>query len=91
MEYITRTLDTSRTTPVDAMNSKFKGIAKQLFNVLFTDILKKPFREQFADRFAATPTSPTWPRNQPLHKYLSPRKISELGRAIIISLVVRRK
>jgi hypothetical protein len=76
--------------PGDGAHSEFKGIAKQILNVLFTDIIKPTLHDDFARQFAATPTPSHWPAIQNIKKYLGSFTMQEFGRAIMISPVVLR-
>ena len=44
--------------PGDVAHSEFKGVARQVLNLLFTDIIKPQFHETFAREFASTQTPP---------------------------------
>ena len=77
--------------PGDVAHSEFKGIARQVLNILFTDILKPTFHEVFARQFAATIPPPTWPQIQNIHKYIGSYSMQEFGRASMITPVTLRK
>ena len=77
--------------PGDVAHSEFKGIARQVLNILFTDILKPVFHEVFARQFAATTTPSTWPQAQNIHKYIGSYSMQEYGRASMITPVTLRK
>ena len=77
--------------PGDVAHSEFKGIARQVLNLLFTDILKPQFHETFAREFASTPTPPTWAQMQNIHKYIGSYSMQEFGRASMLTPVVLRK
>jgi hypothetical protein len=77
--------------PGDVAHSEFKGIAQQVLNILFTDILKPQFHETFAHEFALTPVPPTWAQVQNIHKYIGSYSMQEFGRASMITPVVLRR
>ena len=77
--------------PGDVAHSEFKGIARQVLNILFTDLLKPQFHEAFAREFTITPSPPTWARLQNIHKYLGSYSMQEFGRASMITPVVLRR
>ncbi|CAN9363890.1 unnamed protein product [Alternaria alternata] len=55
--------------PGDAAHSEFKGIAKQILTVLFNDVIKPTFHDDFSREFASTSTPPHWPALQNIKKY----------------------
>jgi hypothetical protein len=77
--------------PGDVAHSEFKGIARQVLNLLFSDIIKKSFHEAFAQSFAKTPPSPGWATIQNIHRYIGSFSMQEFGRAIMIAPITLRK
>jgi len=77
--------------PSDVAHSEFKGIARQVLNLLFTDVIKTSFHEAFARSFAATSTPQGWATIQNLHRYIGSFSMQEFGRAITIVPITLRK
>ena len=77
--------------PGDVAHSEFKGIARQVLNLLFTDIIKTSFHEAFARSFAATPPPQGWATIQNLNRYIGSFSMQEFGRAITIVPITLRK
>jgi hypothetical protein len=77
--------------PGDVAHSEFKGIARQVLNLLFSDVIKTSFHEAFARSFAATPTPQGWATIQNLHRYIGSFSMQEFGRAITIVPITLRK